>query len=128
MSFRNSRAILERTDPILLAYDDAAIGGTRRQPGLMNGGFAKLRSISATYTLPELWSAKWGASRTTFTLAGENLFTIWVAQEYDFGHRLMDPERRTITGSATEPGTLGGYVQEGWPQLTRFSASLRVTF
>jgi len=128
MSFRNTRAILERTDPVLLAYDDASIGQTRRQPGLMNGGFAKLRTVSFNYALPDSWSDKWGASRTSITLSGENLWTIWVAQESDFGHDLMDPERRTVTGSATQPGTLGGYVQEGWPQLRRFSLTARVGF
>ena len=128
MSFRNTRAILERMDPILLAYDDAGIGNTRRQPGLMNGGFAKLRAVSATYTMPEAWIDMWGASRTTLTLSGENLWTIWVAQESDFGHDLMDPERRQVTGFGSAPGTLNGYVQEGWPNLRRFLATLRVTF
>ena len=40
MSFRNQPAILEAKDPILLAYD---ILDTRRQPGIVKGGFAKLR-------------------------------------------------------------------------------------
>ncbi len=128
MSFRNTRAILERSDPILLSYDDAAIGNTRRQPGLMNGGFAKLRAVSATYTLPESWNDLWAASRTTITLSGENLWTAWVAQESDFGHELMDPERRQVTGFGSTPGTLNGYVQEGWPNLRRYLATLRVTF
>ena len=52
MSFRNQRSILEAKDPILLAYD---ILDTRRQPGIVKGGFAKLRQVSATYTFPQSW-------------------------------------------------------------------------
>src|SRR5213083_1635697 len=44
MSFRNQIAILQANDPILLGYD---VLDTRRQPGIVKGGFAKLRQLSA---------------------------------------------------------------------------------
>jgi outer membrane receptor protein involved in Fe transport len=48
-AFRNSKAINERTDPILMAYDRL---GIIPPVGFFNAGFAKLREVSATYTLP----------------------------------------------------------------------------
>lgn len=120
MSFRNTRAILERTDPILLAYD---ILDTRRQPGIMNAGFAKLRDVSATYNLPASWARWFRASRASVTVSARNLWTIWVAQKSDFGHELIDPEIRNndLTGQTA-------YNQEGWPQTRRILATFRVSF
>jgi hypothetical protein len=120
MSFRNTRAILERTDPILLAYD---ILDTRRQPGIMNAGFAKLRDLSATYNFPRKWAQAIGTTRASFTLSARNLWTIWVAQRADFGHELVDPEIRNndLTGQTA-------YNQEGWPQTKRILATFRVNF
>jgi TonB-linked SusC/RagA family outer membrane protein len=120
MSFRNSRAIQERTDPILLAYD---ILDTRRQPGIMKGGFAKLRDLSLTYNIPRRLTQRFGANRASFTVSARNFWTIWVAQKADFGHELIDPEIRNndLTGQTA-------YNQEGWPQSRRLLATLRVTF
>jgi TonB-linked SusC/RagA family outer membrane protein len=124
MSFRNQRAILEAKDPILLAYD---ILDTRRQPGIVKGGFAKLREISATFNLPPAWLKGRGASRASVTLSAQNLWTIWVQQRSDFGVKLTDPEIRNSAGSGSDPGGLLGYNQEGWPQLRRVLLTLRVT-
>ena len=124
MSFRNQRAIIEATDPILLAYD---ILDTRRQPGIVKGGFAKLREISATYTLPESWLRGRGVSRVSLTLSAQNFWTIWVQQRSDFGVKLTDPEIRNSAGTGSDPGGLLGYNQEGWPQLRRVLFTTRVT-
>ncbi len=120
MSFRNTKAIIERTDPILLAYD---ILDTRRQPGIMNAGFAKLRDLSATYTFPASMARAIGTSRASLTVSARNFWTIWVAQKSDFGHELIDPEIRNndLTGQTA-------YNQEGWPQTRRLLATFRVSF
>ncbi|MBX6365092.1 MAG: TonB-dependent receptor, partial [Gemmatimonadetes bacterium] len=120
MSFRNQRAILEANDPILLAYDILDI---RRQPGTIDAGFAKLRELSATYTLPQALTQRFGVSRASVTLSGQNLWTIWRAQWSDFGVRHVDTEVRD-NGSTTTPA----YYQEGWPQLRRLLTTFRVTF
>jgi TonB-linked SusC/RagA family outer membrane protein len=126
MSFRNTRAIIERKDPILLAYD---VLDTRRQPGIMNAGFAKLRDVSVSYTLPRRLAARFGADDLSITASGQNLWTIWVAQRSDFGHELVDPEIRNNAGvGAADPGGLSGYNQEGWPQLRRLLLTVRATF
>jgi hypothetical protein len=124
MSFRNQRSILEGKDPILFGYD---VLDTRRQPGIVQGGFAKLRQLSATFTAPPSMLAQRGLTRASITVSGQNLWTIWVAQPSDFGVKLTDPEIRNSSGSGSDPGGLTGYNQEGWPQLRRFLVSVRVT-
>ena len=124
MSFRNQRSILEAKDPILLAYD---ILDTRRQPGIVDGGFAKLRQVSATYTFPQSWLRPTGLSRASATLSAQNFATLWVAQRSDFGVKLTDPEVRNTAGAGSDPGGLLGYNQEGWPQLRRLLLAVRVT-
>lgn len=123
--FLNSRAILERSDPILLGYE--ALGGAGLwQTGIIDGDFGKLRTLSATYTLPRRWAERVGAARLAVTATAENMATLWVGQKSTFGHRAMDPERAQQIGGATEG--LSAYNQEGWPQLRRFVTTLRVTF
>lgn len=124
LSFRNQIAILQAKDPILLGYD---VLDTRRQPGIVKGGFAKLRQLSATYTLPSTFLARRGISRASVTVSGQNLWTLWVAQRSDFGVKLTDPEIRNSAGAGSDPGGLLGYNQEGWPQLRRVLVTLRVT-
>ncbi len=124
MSFRNQIAIIEATDPILLGYD---VLDTRRQPGIVKGGYAKLRELSATYNAPQSLTERWGVSRASLTLSVHNLWTIWVAQRSDFGVKLTDPEIRNSNSTASDPGGLLGYNQEGWPQLRRVLVTLRVT-
>jgi TonB-linked SusC/RagA family outer membrane protein len=124
MSFRNQRSILEAKDPILLAYD---ILDTRRQPGIVKGGFAKLRQVSATYNFPQTWLRGRHLTRASATVSAQNFWTLWVAQRSDFGVKLTDPEVRNSAGSGSDPGGLLGYNQEGWPQLHRVLLTLRVT-
>jgi hypothetical protein len=118
--FRLSHAVLARTDPVLMAYDLPTVGHTW-QSGTMDVGFAKLRNVSATYTLPERWIAGFGASRASLTLSGENLATLWKAQEGTFGLKNFELERRRNTGTS-------GYVQDGYPVFTRMLATMRVSF
>ena len=122
--FINSRAILERTDPILLGYEALGSQGLA-QSGVVAGDFVKLRTLSASYTLPETMAEMMRASRVALTASVENLWTIWQKSEESFGHPIMDIER-----ARQSPGQFGlnGYVQEGWPQLTRFVSTLRFTF
>jgi hypothetical protein len=124
LSFRNQIAIIKASDPILLGYDQL---DTRRQPGIVKGGFAKLRQISATYTFPQTWLQGHRLSRASATISAENLWTMWVAQRSDFGVKLTDPEIRNSAASGADPGGLLGYNQEGWPQLRRVLFTMRVT-
>ena len=122
--FINSRAILERTDPILLGYEALGAEGLA-QSGVVAGDFMKLRTLSASYTLPESVAEMMWASRVAITASVDNLWTIWQKSKDSFGHPIMDIER-----ARQSPGQFGlnGYVQEGWPQLTRFVSTVRFTF
>jgi hypothetical protein len=122
--FLNTRAILERTDPILLGYE--AIGEIW-QPGIMDFSFAKLRTVSATYTLPASWAQRlFNASRISVTASAENVMTIWQAEDGKFGHKSMDIERSNQAWGPT-PG-MSPFIQEGWPMLKRFLTTFRITF
>ena len=122
--FINSQAILERTDPILLGYEALGAEGLA-QSGVVEGDFIKLRTLSASYSLPDEWAQQVRASRVAITASVDNLWTMWQKSTESFGHPIMDIER-----ARQSPGQFGlnGYVQEGWPQLTRFVSTLRFTF
>ena len=123
--FINSRAILERTDPILLGYE--SLGGIGLwQPGIISGDFAKLRTVSASYTLPGEWAARLNASRVNLNVAVNNLLTLWVGDPEKFGVKQMDPEVSNQLGGST--AGLSAYNQEGWPQLKTLTTTLRITF
>ena len=123
--FINSKAILERTDPILLGYE--TLGGIGLwQPGIISGDFAKLRTVSASYTLPGEWARRLNASRLNINVAVNNLMTLWVGEAEKFGVKQMDAEVSNQRGGSTEG--LSAYNQEGWPQLKTFTTTLRITF
>jgi len=123
--FFNSRAAVDRTDPILLGYQALGSQGWR-QPGIIDAGFAKLRTVSATYRLPPGLARKVGGSSASVTVAGENFATLWRAQDGTFGHRQVDPEVTQQLGSTATRG-LSPYHQYGFPQLRRFIMTLRLT-
>ena len=122
--FINSRAILERTDPILLAYEALGANGLA-QSGVVDGSFMKLRNVALSYTLPTSMAEMMRASRVAVTASIDNVMTIWQRTTDSFGHPVMDIER-----SHMHPANFGlnGYLQEGWPQTTRFTSTLRFTF
>ena len=119
--FRNTRAILTNSHPILEAYDQIS-GFSWFHSGLYGAGWAKLRNVSATYTLPEEMVSGIGASRASLTLSAQNLAILWQQTEELFGRRIIDPENR-LTSSET-----GGYVQTVLPHLSSFVATMRLTF
>lgn len=121
----NSRAILERTDPILLGYESLGVDGMN-QAGLIDASFARLRRVAATYHLPDHLSNRLGADRASITLAGRNLAWLWQAQTEVFGHRVVDHEQRKVHSGADT--ALQAFRQEGWPTMREWSLSVRVTF
>ena len=118
-AFRNSKAINEKKDPILMAYDQL---GTIDQLGLFNAGFAKLREVSASYTLGPRLGRQLGASSASVSVAARNVATLWRAQKDIFGEIIADPE---IGIPSSE---LSNYVQSVVPPLTQFIVTLRLTF
>jgi TonB-dependent SusC/RagA subfamily outer membrane receptor len=125
--FNNSRAAVEGTDPILVAYQGmGAFGAT----GIMKAGFGKIRNVSLTYTMPSQLTRAMRATGASITLTGANLATIWRAQDGTFGAKAQDPEIRANNGAwfGGDSNGTNAYTQESWPQYTRFLATLRLTF
>lgn len=106
-------------DPELAAY---ASMGQVWQTGTMDAGFAKLRTLSASYTLPSELLSWAGASRGTLTFTAQNPLRLWTAENEKYGHEITDPEIGR-EGSPTD-----GYHQESWPQLTTLTTSIRLSF
>jgi hypothetical protein len=127
MFFRNTKAIHERTDPILLGYEALGAIGSN-QPGLFDASQLTLRNVSISYTLPQTLAARVGASRLNVTLSGQDLWKVWRAQTHGFGQEIVDSEIRTTGGTSTDPGGIAAYTQDGFPLFKRFLATVRVTF
>ena len=85
-------------------------GGSRwrRQYGMFPAGFARLRQVSAQYNLPTSFANRIGASRTSITLAGNNLWFLWQQTDHWYGMRVGDPEIGANTGSGAQFRTGGG--------------------
>ena len=61
-------------------------------PWIEDAGFARLRSVSARFQLPQSWVERTGASRASFTIVGENLLLFT-------GYTGLDPEVSFAGGS-----------------------------
>ena len=96
-------------DPRRIAAITAA--GSLVDFAIVDASFAKLRELSATYTLPDRWAAALGASRASVSLAGRELHT-WTR------YSGLEPEAMFLGGS--RGGNYGGWEQHITPQLTRW--------
>jgi len=124
--FLNSRAMHERTDEVLLGYESLG-GGGLWQPGIIDAGFGKLRTLAVSYKLPNsLIDRVPGISGANLNFSMNNVATLWVDQEGGFGAKQMDPEVSNQLGGATEG--LNAYNQEGWGQLRTMLFTLRLSF
>jgi TonB-linked SusC/RagA family outer membrane protein len=125
--FRNTKAIHERTDPILLGYDALGAVGSN-QPGLFDPSQVTLRNVSLAYTIPQGFTDNLGADRITVTFSGQNLWRVWRAQTHGFGQPIVDSEIRTTGGGGGDPGGIAAYTQDGFPLFKRFLTTVRMTF
>ena len=123
--FRNTRAIHEKTDPILLGYDEI---GEVNQAGIFDPSQVTLRSLSVSHSFSGATAAKLGADRLNLTFSFQNLWRVWRAQDSAFGHEIVDSEIRTTGGTSTDPGGISAYTQDGFPLFKRFLVTLRVTW
>jgi TonB-dependent SusC/RagA subfamily outer membrane receptor len=121
----NSRATLERTDPIFTGYMSLAALGSI-QTGFADAGFGKFRTLSATYTFPRRWARALGADQASVSLAGENIADLW-GETHIFGHQILELEQTMISGG-TNPGLTGFTQGNGWPQNSRLIMTFRVAY
>jgi TonB-linked SusC/RagA family outer membrane protein len=98
--------------------------------GTFNASFARLREVSANYTLPNTLSSRIGASRTSINVAARNLWFLYRAQTDISGAVVHDPEARGVSGGGAEGG--GSNVNLGSnsnvPPLATFLVTLRASF
>ena len=124
--FNDSKAAVEQTDPVFVAYQQTGAFGPL---GLMKAGFGKLRNLSLSYDVPERWARVLGASSASVTLTGANLATLWRAQDGTYGAHTIDSEVRINTPNFyNDPNLTNGYNQESWPQFRRFLATVRLAY
>jgi hypothetical protein len=139
--YPNDRFAVERQVPAIVAcaVDSGGPcgGNASRTIHGANASFAKLREISATYTLPPSLAERIGATRAAFTVAGRDLLT-WQAQKclpdnvpgyppcYG-GTVLADPETRDYVQSLAGGNANSGGVS-ALPGLSSVMATIRVSF
>lgn len=117
--FRNTRAINTETHPILHAYDQRNLGACAA--GMQDAGFAKLRTLSARYRVPEDIAQIVGGEQASVQLRLRNAATLWQAQSEIFGRKVIDPE-------VSRGNPIEGFVQEQWPQFSRIEGTVEITF
>jgi hypothetical protein len=122
--FRNSRSSIAGDDPILQGWRNDANG--TGATGLFDAGFARLRTVSLNYELPDRFAQRVRAARGSITFAADNLMFLWRAQETAYGAKWIDPE--LLPNNRGDASGNNGYTQESWPQLARFHTTLRFTF
>ncbi|NNF29317.1 MAG: SusC/RagA family TonB-linked outer membrane protein [Gemmatimonadetes bacterium] len=79
--------------------------------------FIKFRELSLSYSLPNEWTSRWGASRTTVTVSGRNL---WMWTDYE---GTSDPE---VTFYSRSDFNQLDYASA--PMMRRFTASVSMQF
>jgi hypothetical protein len=129
LALGGARATITKTDPISEAYRNIGTAeGDNFILGFFDMGFAKLREISATYSLPPGLTRRVGAGRAALTVSGRNLMTLWLAQEYVFGERVWEPEGRFASGLNDNVSELSAVSRAFFPQTAQVATTLRVTF
>jgi hypothetical protein len=84
-----------------------------------DASFAMLREVSASYTLPDNWARRAGASRAAITVSGRNLHR-WT------DYRGLDPDSRSLNTAANP--FLNAFDQATTPALAQVIASFNLTF
>ena len=131
-SFRNTLAVtglpqegILPTYPALWMVDERPRAGRwNAELGIFPGGFARVREISAEYTLPDRLASLMGASRASFTVAGSNLWFLWIQSRRHFDMVIGDPEMGN--NNTVQYGTGGG--NSVLLTQSRFTGTFRVTF
>lgn len=123
--FLNSLAALERTDPILMAYQTQIIGGNYTLAGVIDGGFAKFREFGLNVTLPQRLAARAGASSGTLGFSAYNIANLWVAQPTLYGRKEIDPE---TNGAWRSESDFAAAYQTSMPPASKLGLNLRLVF
>jgi TonB-linked SusC/RagA family outer membrane protein len=125
-TFNNTSLSNLKTNAVYQAYRKL----NRSPIGFVNGGFWRLRNVSATYIVPQAWTSKLkAASQMSVTLSGRNLALLWQEQKHAVlpdgsivpDPPVRDPERRLTTEVAT-------FQQAQIPPLKSVLLTIRLSF
>ncbi|MGH7664159.1 MAG: TonB-dependent receptor domain-containing protein [Gemmatimonadaceae bacterium] len=105
----------ENFDPRYVANVQNAGGLAIVDAFVPDASFARLREVSASYSFPEHWASRAGASEATLTVTGRNLHT-WT------DYPGLDPESRSNIDSIVS------FDQAVTPTLAQIITSLSLTF
>lgn len=105
----------EKFSPQLVGNAQLASGLVIADQFIRDASFARLREISASYTIPERLARRAGAARALITIAGRNLHT-WT------DYPGLDPESRSQIANITQ------FDQATTPTLAQFITTLTLTF
>lgn len=119
-TFQNSAKDYATPDPVFAAYQTVI---PRLGLGFFNAGFAKLRELSASYSLPTRVASRAGAQRVSVTGAWRNVMTLWQAQHDVWGTKIFDSETR-VPGSSE----LGYTYQTVIPPTSQVVFTVRMTY
>lgn len=124
-----TKAVILRDDPFLQAYRSIEADAV----GTYKAGFAKLREVSATYTIPKSLLARIGSSAGTVSLAGRNLMMLWTAQNgwstSRDGMVTVPIANMHVWDAETRPvGQLSNGFQTILPPTTSMLLTLRLTY
>jgi TonB-linked SusC/RagA family outer membrane protein len=106
-------------NPIGIAYYTQM---TRNGMTYHKAGFAKLRDINVTYSVPVAFAERFGFSRAQVNVGMRNVANLWVAQSHVERERAYDPEM------SRPDENFGGEAGGGWPPLSSVTVGLRVSF
>src|SRR5690606_36571445 len=115
--------------PFAVAASDGMIQ-TSPYTGTFDAAFARVREISASYTLPQSITSRVHASRTTLNVAARNLWFLHRAQTDVSGAPIHDPEARGLAGGGAEGGATNVNTgsNSNIPPLATFLVTLRASF
>jgi len=109
----------ENYDPIYVANAQNGSSLQIVNSFIQDASFASLREVSASYSIPERYAQKAGATRASITVAGRNLHR-WTS------YTGLDPESRSLQ-NVNNPFQ-AAFDQGVTPTLAQFIATLNLTF
>ena len=96
-----------------------AAGGALVDFAIVDASFAKLRELSASYTLPDRWAATLRANRASVSVAGRELHT-WTR------YSGLEPEATYLGG--VRGGSYGNWEHNMMPQLSRVVVAVNLGY
>jgi hypothetical protein len=124
-TFTNTYCANVGGDPICKAYR-----AVNRGPlGFFEGGWAKLRELSASYTVPNEWVEGFGVTRASITWSWRNVGILWFPGKYTGSIAGIEDRTRVPDPEMNAPSeSFGGEVVTGLPPLSNTSVTVRVSF